>query len=73
MHGILCNVQDIKLKHVKFTKNGKVLSSYRENMLYCSDIYNLAQKLDIPFKLSGLLVLLVTYDGGKLSRVGELG
>ena len=31
--------------------------------------YNLAQKWDNSVKLSGLLV---THDGGKLSRVGEL-
>ena len=34
-------------KHVEFTKKkGKILSSYTENTLYCSDVYNLAQKLD---------------------------
>ena len=27
-------------------KNGKILSPYTENALYCSDVYNLAQKLD---------------------------
>ena len=27
-------------------KKGKILSSYTENTLYCSDVYNLAQKLD---------------------------
>ena len=27
-------------------KHGKKLSSYAENTLYCSDVYNLAQKLD---------------------------
>ena len=27
-------------------KNRKILSSYAENTLYCSDFYNLAQKLD---------------------------
>ena len=27
-------------------KHGKILSSYAENTLYCSDVYNLAQKLD---------------------------
>ena len=27
-------------------KNRKILSSYTENTLYCSDVYNLAQKLD---------------------------
>ena len=27
-------------------KNGKISSSYTENTLYCSDVYNLAQKLD---------------------------
>ena len=47
-------------------KNGKILSSYTENTLYCSDVYNLAQKLDNSFKLSKLLV---THDGGKVSQV----
>ena len=27
-------------------ENRKMLSSYSENTLYCSDVYNLAQKLD---------------------------
>ena len=27
-------------------KKRKILSSYTENTLYCSDVYNLAQKLD---------------------------
>ena len=27
-------------------KNEKILSSHAENTLYCSDVYNLAQKLD---------------------------
>ena len=27
-------------------KNGKTLSSYTENTLYCSDVYNLVQKMD---------------------------
>ena len=27
-------------------QNGKILSPYTENTLYCSDVYNLAQKLD---------------------------
>ena len=27
-------------------KNGKILSLYTENTLYCSDVYNSAQKLD---------------------------
>ena len=27
-------------------ENGKMLSSYTGNTLYCSDVYNLAQKLD---------------------------
>ena len=35
--------------------NGKILSSYTENTLYCSDVYNLAQNWIIPFKLSRLL------------------
>ena len=33
-------------KHVKSTKKGKILSTYKENTVYCSDVYNLAQKLD---------------------------
>ena len=31
---------------VNSRKNGNILSSYTENTLYCSDVYNLAQKLD---------------------------
>ena len=27
-------------------KHGKILSTYAENTLYCSDVYNLAQKLN---------------------------
>ena len=27
-------------------ENGKMLCSYTGNTLYCSDVYNLAQKLD---------------------------
>ena len=27
-------------------KNAKILLSFTENTLYCSDVYNLAQKLD---------------------------
>ena len=56
-------------------KNRKILSSCTENtlQLYCSDVYNLAQKLNtcnnILFILSRLLV---KHDGGKLSQVGEL-
>ena len=30
----------------KKKRNRKMLSSYTENTLYCSDVYNLAQKLD---------------------------
>ena len=44
---------DIKLEVVYGTtlnlrkkKTGKTLSSSTENTLYCSDVYNLAQKLD---------------------------
>ena len=33
-------------KTLNSRKNGKILSSYRENTLYCSDVYTLAQKLD---------------------------
>jgi len=54
MHdNILHNVQDFKenlkffmVKKLNSQKNGKILSSYTENTLYCSDVYNLAQKLD---------------------------
>ena len=53
MRDILCNVQDLK-QNLKFSmentlnsrKNEKILSSHAENTLYCSDVYNLAQKLD---------------------------
>ena len=31
--------------------DGKILSSYIENTLYCSDVYNLAQKLDNSFQI----------------------
>ena len=27
-------------------ENGKILSSFTENTLYCSEVYNLTQKLD---------------------------
>ena len=27
-------------------KNGKILSSYTENTLHCSDVYNIAKELD---------------------------
>ena len=47
--------------------NVKILSSYAENT---SDVYNLAQKLDNSVQI--VRRLLVTHDGVKLSRVGEL-
>ena len=31
---------------LKSRKNGYMWSSYTESALYCSDVYNLAQKLD---------------------------
>ena len=38
---------DTRLENmVNSRKNGNILSSYTENTLYCSDVYNLAQKLD---------------------------
>ena len=56
-------------KHVKSTKKGKILSSYTENTVYCSDDYNLAQKLDNS-------VQIVRISGHALRRkvvwVGEL-
>ena len=53
MRDILCNVHDFK-QNLKFSmentlksrKNGYMLSSYTESTLCCSDVYNLAQKLD---------------------------
>ena len=50
-------------------KNGKILSSYTENTLYCSDVYNLAQKLD-----NSVQIVKITGQAwrGKLSRVGKL-
>ena len=51
-------------------KHGKILSLYAENTLYCSDVYNLAQKLNNFVQIVARLP--VTHDGGKLSRVGEL-
>ena len=57
-------------KHVKFQKHGKILSSYAENTLYCSDVDNLAQKLNL-YKSVQIVKILVTHDGEKLSRVGD--
>ena len=31
---------------LNYWNNGKILSLYTENTLYCSDVYNSAQKLD---------------------------
>ena len=52
-------------------KKGKYYHHNTENTLYCSDVYNNISFRNwiMPFKLSRLLV---THDGGKLSRVGEL-
>ena len=33
-------------KHLNSRKNGKILSLYTENTLYCSDVCNLVQKWD---------------------------
>ena len=40
-------------KHVKFTKNEKinVIIVYRKYLKYCSDVYNIAQKLDNSFQI----------------------
>ena len=51
MRDVLCNVQDLKYMFstqntLNSRINGKILSSCTENTLYCSDVYNLAQKLD---------------------------
>ena len=51
MRDVLCNVPDLKYMFsmentLNSRINGKILSSYTENTLYCSDVYNLAQKLD---------------------------
>ena len=32
-------------------KHGKILSSYAENTLHCSDVYTLAQKLNNPVQI----------------------
>ena len=56
-----------KKKKNSNNKNVKILLSYDENT---SDVYNLAQKLDNSVQI--VRRLLVTHDGGKLSRVGEL-
>ena len=45
-----------------------MLSSYTENTLYCSEVYNLAQKWDNSVQI----VKITGHDGGKLSRKGEL-
>ena len=50
-------------------KHGKILSTYVENTLYCSDVYNLAQKLNNSDQI--VMRLLVTHGGGKLSRIGD--
>ena len=50
---ILCNLYDVK-ENLKISventinsrKYGKILSSYAGNAVYCSDVYNLAPKLD---------------------------
>ena len=42
---------------------------YTENTLYCSDVYDLAQKLDNSIQIVKITVM---HDGGKLCRVGEL-
>ena len=47
-------------------ENGKILSPYVENTLYCSDVNNWAQKLDNSVQIVN------THDRGKLYRVGEL-
>ena len=55
-------------------QNGKIseiLSSYREITLHCSDVYNLAQKLE-NFVQIVMKITQVTHHGGKLSRVDEL-
>ena len=50
-------------------QNEKILSPYTENTLYCSDVYNLAQKLN-----NSVQIVKITGHGcvGTLSRVGEL-
>ena len=46
-----------------------MLSSYAENSYYCSDVYNLAQKLNNSIQV---VKITVSHDGGKFPRVGEL-
>ena len=54
----------------KNQKHEKISSSYAENTLCCSDVYNLAQKLNICNSVQ-IVKILVTHDGEKLSRVGD--
>ena len=50
-------------------KSGKILSSYTENPYSVQMFIIYLRNWIIPFKLSRLLV---THDGGKLSRIDEL-
>ena len=53
---------------------GKYYHRIQKIPVYCSDDYNLAQKFDNSFLIVywSRSLLLVTHDGGTLSRVGEL-
>ena len=78
MRDIQCNVQDVKKKILKFVygkdvkfakKTGKYYD-YIQKIPYIVQMFIISlRNRIIPFKLSRLLV---THDGGKLSRVGEL-
>ena len=78
MRDILCN-SPLKIsnnpevlygKHVKFTKNGEniIIIDRTQLFIFQMSIIKLRNWI-IPFKLPRLLV---THDGGKLTRVGEL-
>ena len=53
-------------------RNGKILSSYTENTLYCSDVYNFIQKLDNSVQIVKITV--ISYpDLTLFYTVGDLG
>ena len=51
----------------------KILSSYTENTLYCSDVYNLTPKLDNSVQIVKITGQAWRKAWGKLSQVGESG
>ena len=78
MRDILCNsplkisnnLEVLYGKHVKFTKNGENIIIIDRTQLFIFQMFIIKlRNWIIPFKLA---LLLVTHDGGKLTRVGEL-